>query len=319
MRHLSLFCSIVVLASTPTRAQDTSVKVGCPSVTLWLNCTPSEDHLFLRAEVPLDSLGYRLPPVDETPVLLSELVSPVNPYPGSRLSVSEIAGSYGLRRVSFSEVYGESEDDYASIYPVKDRPDLLALNPFSDGGLPSQASDSTAYIHFIGVDQNRDAVDFIHYSRGFRPAVIPLRIRYRTEGRSSSLATNDFEAASSFAVGIGYFTQMAQRSYRYEIGNQSPVIQTRGTRSIGLVIGLSSEELNEQNTYRDPERFADGRKYKTLVVSPALALQAGYGEISGGVYVGFDFAPLSGGQAWDFQFSPWVGIGLSTELSFDFL
>ena len=336
-RCAALTSLVVLLSLSPggtAHAQVLKTEFGCTESRFWTRCTPSDSLTVYVRSPGRDSVSIQISTVESGTVLAApngQTQPPESDIGRTRTPIAPLGSPVAVDSlVSLTTVDGEPAaytyrvlphsgplvptrmrslpTPEASVIPDATDPQLLHINLFRH---PSNDSDTDYLVRL----ENREFVRFIE--RPFRVSLtaIPARVRVRVrepgdpaEGPTSAR----FNAAGDFTAGLYFNWSRVERYFRYERGLGKTIQGTGRIFNRGLLLGASIVSVGAANGTRDRDRFANGSSVSMLVLSPGVGVGMGYDNAVVNVFAGVDVGVLSGAGSWDYQYAPWIGVGISS-------
>lgn len=214
----------------------------------------------------------------------------------------------------------------ATVRPVKENSRLLLFNSYlsceqEDGAACLNEDGWTSEARYFRFNRNRNYIRLLERDVKYSVAAIPVRVRFRrlavpdADGPESPTT----QATGDVSAGLIRSWTLSEREFRYEEGAPSVLFRTGRVRAFSVGVGFSTTEVNALTGSRDRTRFEAGtKKIQMAVVSPMIGVGFGNGTVLINVFAGVDVGLFEGSGSWDYQGSPWVGLGISSGKLFPF-
>lgn len=166
--------------------------------------------------------------------------------------------------------------------------------------------DYTRYpLHFYQL-QNRQTVTLSFCEWSVATLVIP--IKYRFKGRNG--LEEDFSTAFNANLFGGYTWGKSNFFHQEKVGNKT---NTRKF-TLGALIGISTAELDKNNTSLDANPLGEDKKLTKGLASFGIGGTYAFNKINIGVFAGKDYAVGDDGSKWNYNKKPWIGLAIGYSL-----
>ncbi|HAO06642.1 MAG TPA: hypothetical protein DCQ50_06535 [Chryseobacterium sp.] len=159
---------------------------------------------------------------------------------------------------------------------------------------------------------NRDYLSLKETELEFGPITIPIKFR-PSFTKNNIKIQQDFSSDLNLGIFGGY--KIGKYRARYERGIGFTQLPTSFSCTIGGILGLSSTNLDKNNTTVGDNPITTESKQSIGVISPGIGIMFSIYNFQIGLFTGFDIGIGTNSKNWNYNNRNWLGLGLAYNLN----